>query len=205
MARRSFCLVLASLLVLPAGARAVRSRPLQTEPTGAPQPRAHGRRVTVDRAAVKVDDGDTISIRWGRRDLETVRILGVDAPELRHLDRDIPYAQPFAEESRAFAQRAFAKASAVELQRAATLDQYGRTLAYLFVDGKNYSTLVIRARLGQETVSRYGDNGFPKEAAEVTAAAREAGPPPFEPPGVFRNRMREVSRAMKARGAYPEK
>ena len=45
--------------------------------------------------------------------------------------------------------------------------------------------MVIKARYSGETVSHYGDNGLPKEAAEVIlAAAKEAGASllPFEPP-----------------------
>ena len=85
------------------------------------------------------------------------------------------------------------------------LDPYGRTLGYLFLNGTNYSLLVIDAGLAEESVSRYGDNGFPKEAAEVLAAAKAQGPPPFESPGAFRARMREVTKAMKARGQYPQR
>jgi len=153
---------------------------------------------------VSVDDGDTVVIRWGGQDLETVRILGIDTPETRHLAHDIPYAQPFGPEARAFAQGAFAAASRVELLRAATLDPYGRTLGYLFLDGVNFSVLVVRARLAEETVGRYGDNGLPREAAEVTATARQAGPLPFESPASFRERMRALSRYLKERGEYPE-
>lgn len=206
--RRRSLFVLVALLVLPLDAQSTRPRRRPTpraEPSGAPQPRTHDQRVRVEAAKLVVDDGDTVSIRWGRGDRETVRVLGIDAPELRHLDSDLPYPQPFGEEARAFARRTFATASVVELRRAAMLDQYGRTLGYFFVDGQNYSTLMIRARLAQETVSNYGDNGFPKEAAEITVAAKEAGPLPFEPPWTYRNRMRDVSRAMKARGEYPEK
>ena len=53
--------------------------------------------------------------------------------------------------------------------------------------------LVIRARLAEESVSHYGDNGLPELAAQVTAAAKTAGPLPFEPPHVFRKRMRALS------------
>ena len=63
--------------------------------------------------------------------------------------------------------------------------------------------LVVRARLAEESVSRYGDNGLPKEAAAVAEAAKAAGPMPFESPGAFRGRMRDVSRWMKAKGIYP--
>jgi endonuclease YncB( thermonuclease family) len=160
--------------------------------------------VTVDPARVLVDDGDTVVIRWSKDDAETIRILGIDTPETRHLQHDIPYAQPFGPEASAFAQGAFATATTVELLRARTLDPYGRTLGYLFLNGRNYSVLVVAARLAAESVTFYGDNGFPKEAAEVLAAAGAAGPLPFEPPHAFRARMRDVSRWMKERGLEAE-
>lgn len=160
-----------------------------------PQPRPNGERLKVDPAKISVDDGDTVVIHWSETDAETVRILGIDTPETRHEAHNIPYDQPFGREARAFAQGAFATATDVELLRASTLDPYGRTLGYLFLNGRNYSILVIKAALAEESVTRYGDNGFPKEAAEVKAAAQAAGPLPFEAPGIFRNRMRNVSRA----------
>jgi hypothetical protein len=92
----------------------------------------------------------------------------------------------------------------VEVLRAATLDPFGRTLGYVFLNGVNYSVLVVGARLAEESVTRYGDNGFPQEAARVLEAAKAAGPLPFEPPGQYRARMREVTKAMKARGEYPK-
>jgi endonuclease YncB( thermonuclease family) len=176
----------------------------EPRPEPKPQPRPHGRRIPVDAGSIAVDDGDSVIIRWGRRDSETVRILAIDTPETRHLEHDLPYAQPFGPEARAFAEHALSAATRVELLRASTLDPYGRTLGYLFLDGRNYSVLVVRARLAAESVSHYGDNGFPTEAAEVLAAAQEAGPLPFEPPHQYRARMRELSRWMKERGLYPE-
>jgi micrococcal nuclease len=152
---------------------------------------------------VTVDDGDTVVIQWTAQDAETVRILGIDAPETRHVEHDIPFAQPFGPEAQAFARGAFAAARRIELLRATTLDPFGRTLGYLFLEGRNYSTLVVRARLADESVSKFGDNGFPKEAAEVLSTAQAARPFPFEPPYAYRGRMREVSRAMRERGTYP--
>jgi hypothetical protein len=87
--------------------------------------------------------------------------------------------------------------------RAATVDPFDRTLDYLFIDGLNYSTLIIRSRLAVETVSHYGDNGLPKQAAEVMEAAKAQGPLPFEQPHVFRARMRDLSNWLKSRGEYP--
>ena len=101
----------------------------------------------------------------------------------------------------AFAQGAFATATEVELLRCATLDPYKRTLGYLFVNGKNYSLLVIKARLAEESVTPFGDNGFPEIAAEVKAAAKAAGPLPFESPNLFRRRMRPLSEFMRTKPA----
>jgi len=193
-------LILAAALVPPAAlAQAPAPRP---EPQ--PQPRPHSLRLAVDPARIQVDDGDTVVIRWSKDDLETVRILGIDTPETRHVEHDLPYAQAFGPEARAFGRGAFATATQVELLRAPTVDQYGRTLGYLFLNGRNYSVLVVKARLAAESVTFYGDNGLPREAAEVLAAAKSAGPLPFEPPHAFRARMREVARWMKERGLEAE-
>jgi endonuclease YncB( thermonuclease family) len=180
------------------------ARPSAARPAPPPQPRPAGTRAAVPPALVTVDDGDTVVISWSKDDVETVRVLGIDTPETRHLPHDLPYAQPFGAEARAFAQGAFSVASKVELLRAATLDPYGRTLGYLFLDGRNFSVLVVRARLAVETVTFYGDNGLPDPAAEVLAAAKDAGPVPFEPPHQFRARMREVTKWMREHGVEAE-
>ena len=178
--------------------------PAEPRPKPSPQPRPHSMRVPVDPSRIQVDDGDTVVIRWSKDDHEIVRILGIDTPETRHLEHNLPYAQSFGPEARAFAQGAFAAATQVELLRASTVDPYGRSLGYLFLNGRNYSVLVVQARLSAETVTFYGDNGLPNEAAEVLAAAKTAGPVPFEPPHVFRGRMRDVTKWMKENGLEAE-
>ena len=206
MRRVSLALSLVPLLAWPGLAAAPPSPappPAQARPQPSPQPRAHGRRVAPDPRQVSVDDGDTVFVRWGQGDEETVRILGIDTPETRHPEHGLPMAQPFGPEARAFAQGAFATATRVELLRSATLDPYGRTLGYLFLNGQNYSLLVLRARLAEESVTRYGDNGLPQEAAEVLKAAAEQGPLPFESPDTFRRRWREVGKAWQQRGEQP--
>ena len=177
--------------------------PAQTRPK--PQSRPSGARVAVPPALLQVDDGDSVVIRWSGQDEETVRILGIDTPETRHVEHNLPYGQPFGEEARAFARGTFAAADRIELLRAATVDPFDRTLGYLFIDGRNYSPMVVRARLAAESITHYGDNGFPKEAAEVMEAAKAQGPLPFEPPHIFRARMRDLSAWLKARGQYPDR
>jgi len=162
-------------------------------------------RVPVPVNAVRVDDGDTLVIAWGEGQAETVRVLGIDAPETRHVEHDIPFDQPFGPEAAAFARGVFAAAERVELLRASTLDPYGRTLGYVFVNGKNFSVLVLAARLAVETVSVFGDNGLAEPAAACVAAASATGPVPFEPPYLYRKRMREVAQRMRADGRLPPK
>ena len=208
--RHTACSVLIAVLAAAARpAAAQQPRPALTQPTPrpqpSPQPRPHGVRVAVDPRQVTVDDGDTVVIHWSRTDVETVRILGIDTPETRHVEHDIPYDQPFGAEAQAFAEGAFGAASRVELLRAATLDPYGRTLGYLWINGRNYSVMVVAARLAEESISHFGDNGLPQEAAEVMSAARQAGPLAFEPPSMYRARMRELARWMKERGVYPSR
>lgn len=184
--------------------QAAAPRPGEPRPEPKPQTRPHSLRVPVDPTLVQVDDGDTVVVRWSKHDVETVRILGIDTPETRHPEHDLPYAQAFGPEARAFARGAFAAATQVELLRARTIDPYGRTLGYVFLNGRNYSVLAVKARLAAESVTFYGDNGLPGEAAEVLAAAKAAGPLPFEPPHAFRARMRDVSRWMEDKGLEAE-
>ncbi len=174
-------------------------------PAPKPQTRPSGQRIKVDPALITVEDGDGVVIRWNNQDTEIIRILGIDTPEIRRLEHNLPYDQPFGQEAKAFAQGAFATATEVELLRAAMLDPYDRTLAYLFINGKNYSLLAIKARYSDETVSIYGDNGLPNEAAVITAVSKEASaiPVPFEPPGQYRSRMRTLTARLKQSGQYP--
>lgn len=174
------------------------------EPPGE-QSRPHGQRVVVPIEAVRIDDGDTLKIVWADNDEEVVRILGIDTPETRHDEHDIPFDQPFGREAAAFTRGVFAMAEKVELLRAATVDPYGRTLGYVYVNGKNFSTTILRAGLAVESVSAFGDNGFPQQAAECLEAAKAAGPVPFEPPHFFRKRMRAVAERMRADGLLPPK
>jgi hypothetical protein len=154
---------------------------------------------------VRIDDGDTLHIVWAVGEVEVVRILGIDTPETRHDDHDIPFDQSFGPEAAAFARGVFAMAEKIELLRASTRDPYGRTLGYVFVNGKNFSVVILAAGLAVETVSVFGDNGLPEEAAACRAAAVAAGPVPFESPHLYRLRMREVAKRMRAEGKVAPK
>ena len=150
-------------------------------------------RVSIDIDLIEVGDGDTVTIHWGDGDNERVRILGIDTPEVAHPSMGWHDDQPYGPEATAFAKGVFAMAESVELLRAAEADGYGRTLGYFFVNGRNYSVLVVAARYAVETVSHYGDNGLPEPSEAVLAASRGIAPVPFEAPYKFRGRMRALN------------
>jgi micrococcal nuclease len=104
------------------------------EPTALPpvespaQPSGDGKdTVTV----AKVVDGDTIELTDGRR----VRYIGINTPE-----RDQPYYKEATEANR---QLVAGKTLQLEFD-AETFDQYGRTLAYIWMDGEMVNLAMLR-------------------------------------------------------------
>lgn len=151
---------------------------------------------------IRVDDGDSLRI-VDADGTEEVRLLGIDCPEIQHLQHDLPFDQPFGREAKAFLEGCLAMGTRAELRRSGQTDPFGRTLAYLVVDGRNVSVLLLAAGRALETVTRYGDNGMPEEAAACLAAAAKAPPLPFEDPREFRRRQKALAARMKVDGTYP--
>ncbi len=87
---------------------------------------------------IRVLDGDTIVLDNG----ETVRLIGVDAPETHH--PEIP-VQRFGEEATEFLRR-FAEGfeCTLEYEPSNIRDQYGRLLAYVFVGDRLANAEIIR-------------------------------------------------------------
>src|SRR5215469_6155468 len=75
---------------------------------------------------VAVSDGDTIKVLAAGRELLRIRVAWIDAPEL---------SQPFGRRAKQF-MGALVFGKDVEL-RPHALDRYGRTVAMIFVDGRD--------------------------------------------------------------------
>jgi len=111
----------------------------------------------------RVLDGDTIVLDNG----ETVRLIGVDAPETHH--PEIP-VQRFGQESTEFLRR-FAEGfeCTLEYEPSNIRDQYGRLLAYVFVGDRLANAEIIRRGYA------YGYSRFPfRREAEFIALERES-------------------------------
>jgi micrococcal nuclease len=138
--------------------------------------------VRIDKSGIRPDDGDTFFYKN-----LTIRILGIDAPEIIHKDHGIFEDQPYGRKAAAMTADVLKKATVVEYLPFQN-DKYGRLLAHVFVDEELLAVRLIRARLAYETISYYGDNGFPELAERILKAARESPKPPFERPYRWRRK-----------------
>lgn len=135
--------------------------------------------IEMDKADIRVIDGDTLVYKG-----KTIRILGIDTPEVSHGKKR--EGQPRGEEAATFTKRAVQRANHVFFIPAAHTDKYLRVLAHVVVDHELLGVRLIIAHLAYETVSYFGDSGFLELAAEIYQAAQRAGPPDFEPPWIWR-------------------
>jgi hypothetical protein len=145
------------------------------------------------------EDGDTFEINWLDEnghldDVETVRFLGADTPEIGHPEMCWFEAQPYSGEATDFTAAALEEADTIEIVRLECADPYGRTLAYVFVDGVNLSAELVWAGLAHANVDKYGYQGAIDEAREVEFADRFVDPRGSENPHDFRARMREAAK-----------
>ena len=150
---------------------------------GAERVRREGHRtIAIDKSAIRPDDGDSFFYR----DVP-IRVLGIDTPEIVHEEHGIFEDQPYGRLAAAFTARALKEAEVVEYLPFQP-DKYGRLLAHVFVDHELLALLLIKAGLAYETVSHYGDNGFPELAKQILKAARQSAKPPFEEPYRWRRK-----------------
>ena len=142
-------------------------------------------RIEVGLGRIEVLDGDTI-----RLDGRNIRFLGCDAPESAN-----PYfhgdQEPWAGRATAFVERKLREAETIEVEVLAERDRFNRLLGHIFVDGESLSLMLVQNGLAIETVSHYGDNGFPELAERILDAADEVGELPFEPPHEWRRANRK--------------
>lgn len=134
---------------------------------GHPDPaiRSRGPSVPVER----VLDGDTIVVR--RRDADvTVRLLGVDTPETHHPTKPVGCYGP---EAAAFTTRVLTGRSVTLESDVVEHDVYGRTLATVWLEGRNFNNELLRA--GYARLLVIPPNGaHAREQLGIELAARRA-------------------------------
>lgn len=151
----------------------------------------------VDVASIHFDDGDTFSI-----DGTAIRVLGIDTPEIAHPEQGILEGQPFGEAAAESTKAWTLRADLVEYVPGGK-GYYGRLLAHVFVDGELLAVRLIRHGLAYETVTYYGDNGFPDLAQQILDAALAAPTPEFEEPYKWKRKQREKRKRAAAQTETP--
>ena len=111
---------------------------------------------------VAVSDGDTIKVLATDRELLRVRVAWIDCPEL---------SQPFGRRAKQF-MSALVFGKNVELHPHA-IDRYGRTVAMVFVDGRDVGLMLIKAGLAW-AYEYYLPEASPEIQARYTAAETAA-------------------------------
>lgn len=169
------------------GNRALR-QPVMSTAVGVAKTYPHyaSRAVRVQRDGMTIDDGDTFVY-----DGVTVRILGIDTPEIMHPEHGFFEDQEYGHAATDTAIKVFDQAGIIEYV-ADSLDPYGRTLGQVFVDGQSFAVRMIESHMAYESVSFYGDNGFPDIAKLILTAAEKAGQPPFQAPHIWRREHRRT-------------
>ena len=143
--------------------------------------------MTYNRTVTSVADGDTIDVRLEDGSVETVRLLGIDTPEVHVPTSPEEFGVPNTTAGRACLRAVGENASAVVRARvdgrrvrleidptAERRGDYGRLLAYVFLDDAN-----LNRRLVAEGYARVYETTFERrdrfEAAAADARAADAG------------------------------
>jgi len=137
------------------------------------------------RLFLQVEDGDTVIYRGTH-----MRFLGVDTPEIANPNVGFYRDQPYGQEAKQFTRTELREARRVTY-RADGSDKYGRLLVHIYVDSYPLSLKIVEAGLGYETVSVFGDNGFPEVAERILQAARRHPDLPFQNPYLWRKMNRQ--------------
>ncbi|QTA82211.1 Nuclease, related to Staphylococcal nuclease (SNase) [Desulfonema limicola] len=117
-----------------------------------------------------VIDGDTIILQ----DKRHVRYIGINAPEIAHKDKK---GQPFGQESKKFNNKLVGNNSIILEFDQIQKDQYGRTLAYVFLKNNTFvNGEIIKQGLGFCLYDKQNNHYFDKLLSlQQKAMSREIG------------------------------
>ncbi|OIO73355.1 MAG: hypothetical protein AUJ85_08150 [Elusimicrobia bacterium CG1_02_37_114] len=139
----------------------------------------------MDKNKIGFIDGDTFF--YGNT---SIRLLGVDTPEIISKEYGIYENQEMGPEAADFTRKEILKANLIQYIPYEK-DEYGRLLAQVFVDGELLAVKLIKAGLAYETVSFYGDNGFKEFGRQILKTSKKSPTPKFENPYLWKKQHRK--------------
>ncbi len=134
--------------------------------------------IKMNKDDIIVIDGDTIDYHKVR-----YRLLGVDAPEMAQA--------PYGSIASNFVYQQIKNADSVYIN-VCSFDIYDRVLAHIFIETNSLAIMLLENRLAIQTVTTYGDNGFPDIAQHILEySLNNRKRLPFLSPRTFRQRQRK--------------
>ena len=120
---------------------------------------------------VEVIDGDTIKVKYNGK-TETIRYLLIDTPEVRHPTLG---KQPGGEEaSNRHKELMKAGQVSIEFDVGDRMDDYGRLLAYVYIDGKSVQKTLLTEGLGRVAYIFPPNTRYLDEYEKAQETAKEA-------------------------------
>ena len=118
----------------------------------------------------KVSDGDTIKVVFPDGTKETVRLIGLDTPETHHPTKPVGCFGPEAENY----SRNKLDGKRVELEYdIERTDKYGRTLAYVYLNGKRFNDELISLGFAK-ILSIEPNTKYAREFTQLEVSARKS-------------------------------
>lgn len=131
------------------------------------------KRAEVAARVVRVIDGDTIEARIGDGRTDDVRLIGVDTPETVKPGTPV---QCFGERASHFTKRRLTGRRVRLVFGVEPRDVYGRLLAYVYVGGRLYNSILVRRGLARSLTIPPNDRFAPRfKRLELTAARTGRG------------------------------
>lgn len=119
---------------------------------------------------VEVIDGDTIKVKYNG-DIEKVRYLLIDTPETNHHTLG---KQPFGEEAKQRNKEIIKSGNVtIEFDVGNRLDDYGRMLAYVYVDGESVQETLLEEGLARTAYIFPPNTRYLDEFEEASKVAKE--------------------------------
>lgn len=138
----------------------------QPEPKPEPEPAEDKSNATVTR----VIDGDTLEVSMDGK-TEDVRLLLIDTPETVHPNEPV---QPFGPEASQFVKNTLSGEEVYVQVGKEELDNYGRLLAYVFIDGKTIQEKLLSKGLAR-TAYLYNDLTMLDDFHKAQQPAKDSG------------------------------
>lgn len=133
-------------------------------------------KIEIEKNKIELIDGD--SLFYNNKEY---RLLGFDAPEIK---------QEFGVTAKNYLKSLITNSSRIYIS-VAEYDIYSRILAHLFIDDTPVAYYMMLSRMGIQTITKYGDNGFPIISENILILARKQGRLPFLNPSTYRKRKNE--------------